>query len=552
MRCLIINATPIAPFEEQLARIGHEAAFCQSVAACLEIMRQGASPCVFLNLDRCASNYRELLQHISDLRERQEQALVCGFTTLPPVVAQIETLISAELLDDVVALPAPDHLLRLRLAAIERHAARYARLHEEFSRVTDTHEQRTRTEQALRERMEDALKKGWDYLEQLNNSLGDAIFTVNLPEQQIDYVNHAVENIFGYTADECIGRHTRRLFRNRRHYHEFVEKLRQAFQANTPILRTEHQLKRKQGGTFTAEITATFLREGEALARIITIVRDITDRKQMELALEQERASLERKVAERTAELRRNNDELQASLARERELNTLKTRFLSIASHEFRTPLSSIQFSANLLKRWSRANVSPELAAELHEEVESIEKAVVSMTASLNEVLAISKAEMGQFRFSPKEIDVAELCQKIVERFHDMSAETHRVEFFSENGRVPARVDPKLMENILSNLLSNAVKYSPQGGAVACRLAAQERQIILSVSDQGIGISPEDQRRLFTPFYRGENAGQIQGTGLGLSIVKQFVELHGGTISVQSGQPGTTFTVTLPAQHDER
>ena len=311
-------------------------------------------------------------------------------------------------------------------------------------------------------------------------------------------------------------------------------------------------MKRKQGGTFTAEITATFLREGEALSRIITIVRDITDRKQMELALEQERASLERKVAERTAELRRNNDELQASLARERELNALKTRFLSIASHEFRTPLSSIQFSANLLKRWSRANVSPELAAELHEEVESIEKAVVSMTASLNEVLAISKAEMGQFRFSPKEIDVAELCQKIVERFHDMSAETHRVVFSSENGRVPARVDPKLMENILSNLLSNAVKYSPQGGAVACRLAAQERQIILSVSDQGIGISPEDQRRLFTPFYRGENAGQIQGTGLGLSIVKQFVELHGGTISVQSGQPGTTFTVTLPAQHDER
>lgn len=247
-------------------------------------------------------------------------------------------------------------------------------------------------------------------------------------------------------------------------------------------------------------------------------------------------------------DLQMKNEELQASLEREQELNKLKSRFISIASHEFRTPLSTILFSNNLLKRYSQHIPDQEMVKEMGRELESVEKSVRKMTATLDEVLTISRTEAGKVTFNPVEIDLTDLCRGIVEKFKNMASDKHTLIFPNSGEHIQAFVDPKLIEAILSNLLSNAIKYSPEGGNVVCQLVQKDGKIvILSVTDEGIGISEDDQRHLFDEFYRGLNVTKIQGTGLGLSIVKQFVSLHNGAISVNSEvNKGTTFTIILP------
>ena len=241
------------------------------------------------------------------------------------------------------------------------------------------------------------------------------------------------------------------------------------------------------------------------------------------------------------------NEELSASLERERELNQLKSRFISIASHEFRTPLSTILISKNLVGRYCQQRNAPTISEDISEELDSIERAVRHMADTLDEVLTITKSEAGKITFEPVELDITAFCQEIVEKWNALSTEIHTLVFTGVGEHLRACVDPKLFETILSNLLSNAVKYSPRGGMVVCELWADEADLCLSVKDEGIGIKPEDQHNLFEAFHRGHNAASIQGTGLGLSIVKQFVDLHGGTIDVHSMMDqGTQFTLVFP------
>ena len=249
-------------------------------------------------------------------------------------------------------------------------------------------------------------------------------------------------------------------------------------------------------------------------------------------------------------DLQAKNADLLASLDRERELNQLKSRFISIASHEFRTPLSSIRFSNNLLKRYSQVISEKDIAEEMAEELESIDAALEQMTETLDEVLTLSKSEAGQFPFFPMALNLFELCHGIVERFKLMADDGHDIVYRSDVKELPACVDPKLLENILSNLLSNAIKYSPNGGEILVQLRRGNGTVLLSVEDQGIGISEDACQRVFEAFYRAPNAKDIHGTGLGLSIVKQFVELHGGTIDVQSSlHKGSRFLLTLPLEN---
>ena len=251
-------------------------------------------------------------------------------------------------------------------------------------------------------------------------------------------------------------------------------------------------------------------------------------------------------------DLQTKNADLLASLDRERELNKLKSRFISIASHEFRTPLSAIRFSNNLLKRYTQVISEKDVAQDMVEELESIDTALRQMTDTLEEVLTLSKSEAGQFPFFPLQLDLFELCHGIVERFRLLANEKHDIVYASDTKELPACVDPKLIENILSNLLSNAIKYSPEGGTVTVHLAQEDGQALLSVEDQGIGISEEDCQRLFEAFYRASNTKEIKGTGLGLSIVKQFVELHDGAIHVESAlHKGSRFVVSLPLQNKQ-
>ena len=244
-------------------------------------------------------------------------------------------------------------------------------------------------------------------------------------------------------------------------------------------------------------------------------------------------------------ERQRMEQELRNALASERELSDMKSRFVSIASHEFRTPLATILSSAELIE--DHGARLP--AAERSEVIGLIKGAVKRMTEMIEQVLLIGKAEAGGMEFNPAPLDAAKLCRTLVADAKRGGA----VVAVEVSGQEPVRaLDEKLLRHILSNLLTNAVKYSPSDGrnqrGVSLKLACEPDALTFKVQDHGIGIPETDLARMFDSFHRGTNVGGIEGTGLGLAIVRECVQRHGGSISVESklGQ-GSTFTVRIPA-----
>lgn len=409
-----------------------------------------------------------------------------------------------------------------------------------------------------RKQMEDALKKGWDYLESLNNSLGDVIFTIKMPEQVIEYVNQAVEHILGYTIDECIGKNTSMFFGDPARSADFSKRLDEAIAQQSEILRTEYVLTRKHGEQFTSEITTTFFRENEQLTRIISIVRDITDRKQMELALEQERASLARKVEERTAELRRMNTELARA-------SQLKDEFLAKMSHDLRTPLNAILGYAKLLKK---ANALSRLQAD---GLDVIQNSGEHLLHLINDILDLSKIEAGRLELRPSSFRLAEFLQQIAKMIQVRAEHKDIIFRYEPDPSLPIGIsaDEKRLREVLSNLLDNAVKFTEHGhvtfrvkqqrSAYNPLLNAKEKRqtdspyphtrLRFEVEDSGIGIDPEQQELIFLPFQQGTQPSSIEGTGLGLTISQQLVKMMGGELLVTSrvGQGSRFwFDVDLP------
>jgi PAS domain S-box-containing protein len=261
--------------------------------------------------------------------------------------------------------------------------------------------------------------------------------------------------------------------------------------------------------------------------RLAGIAEDITSRKQVE-------------------------EELYKTLQKERELRELKSRFVSMTSHEFRTPLTTIQSSADLLERYRQRFSEEKQLTHLYR----IQTAVERMIQMLNDILILGQAEAGKLEFHPTSVDLVQFCRNLVEDLQLAANPKNAVSeaipqecilFTCQYQSLPASIDEKLLRHILNNLLSNAIKYSPSGSTVQFNLTYVNDNAVFQIQDQGIGIPPEDQPRLFNSFHRAKNVGTIQGTGLGLAIVKQCVDLHGGEITVKSEiGKGTTFTVTLP------
>ncbi len=259
--------------------------------------------------------------------------------------------------------------------------------------------------------------------------------------------------------------------------------------------------------------------------------------------IRQRAAEMEQRVAARTAELARAKEQVEAALEREIELNEIKSRFISIASHEFRTPMAVIQSCAGVLENYG-VRLSPEQRSK---EFDRIRTSIAQMVDLLDDVLLINKSEAGKLELHPEKLNLETVCREIMMEYeHSLGAEHHFV-FSAENACLHVWIDPKLLRHIVGNLLSNAVKYSDSGSTVTFDVKCRGNQVILSIRDQGIGIPPEDQPHLFEAFYRADNVGGIPGTGLGLAIVKQMVDLHQGTISLESTSGvGTIFTVHLP------
>ena len=244
-------------------------------------------------------------------------------------------------------------------------------------------------------------------------------------------------------------------------------------------------------------------------------------------------------------ELKQAEAEIVKALERERELSELRSQFVSLVSHEFRTPLTTIQSSAELLERYNN-RLSDE---KKQNHYRRIQHAVQRMTHLLEDVLTIGKAEAGKLKFTPSPIDLVAFCRDLVESLQMSAKPQHQLNFVVIGDGSDAQMDEKLLGHILTNLLTNAIKYSPDGGTVQFDLVCDRTWAIFRIQDSGIGIPHEDLERLFESFGRASNVGAIPGTGLGLAIVKRCVDLHKGEITVKSEiGVGTTFTVTLPLQ----
>jgi PAS domain S-box-containing protein len=256
-------------------------------------------------------------------------------------------------------------------------------------------------------------------------------------------------------------------------------------------------------------------------------------------------------IAEDVTERNLAQAEILNALAKEKELGDLKSRFISITSHEFRTPLTTIMSTAELLEyyEWTKE--------EQVEQLHLVQDAVSHLLQLLDDLLFIGTAEAGQVRFNPEPLVLNEFCQELVaeiQRGMSLKATAtgiqHTLSLVCRGQSFLACMDKKLLRQLLSNLLINAIKYSPRGGQICFELTCQDNKAIFQIQDQGIGIPKEDQPRLFEFFYRAKNVGAIAGTGLGLAILKTCVDLHRGEITVDSEVGvGTRFTVSLPLKN---
>jgi len=235
--------------------------------------------------------------------------------------------------------------------------------------------------------------------------------------------------------------------------------------------------------------------------------------------------------------------EILKALAREKELSQLKSNFVSMVSHEFRTPLGIIQSSAELLRDFFQRMD----AAERGEQLESITRNTRRMAGMMEEILVLSRLDAGKLYFQPSELDLAMFCRRVVDEVHSATNHLCPIELSLSSDQTRAHADGRLLTHILTNLLSNGVKYSEPGAPVGFRVERDGNEALFVIRDKGIGISESDQQLLFTAFHRGGNVGRRAGTGLGLLLVKRCVELHRGKVCVESnlGQ-GTTVTVRLP------
>jgi signal transduction histidine kinase len=247
--------------------------------------------------------------------------------------------------------------------------------------------------------------------------------------------------------------------------------------------------------------------------------------------------------------LRRTKEQLESALealqveqTKQRELSELKTRFVAMTSHEFRTPLATIMSSSELLDAYG-ARWPHEKKAQHHGRIRS---AVLHMTHMLDDILTIGRSDAGKMEFKPAPLELSRFCLETTEIAEKSLTSAHALCVEVPRGGGPIMADENLLRHVVDNLLSNAIKYSPRGGRIELRVVHEGDDVVIDVRDTGIGIPPSDRQRLFEVFHRGSNVGTVPGSGLGLSIVKRAVDLHGGSVRVESELGvGTRFVVRM-------
>lgn len=362
-----------------------------------------------------------------------------------------------------------------------------------------------------------------------------AIVAITNQKGTITHVNDNFCKISRYSREELLGQ-DHRIINSGYHSKEFIRNLWVTI-ANGKIWRGELKNKAKDGSFYWVDTTIVpFLNENGKPYQYLAIRSDITQRKLAEEQLYQAKENLEQKVKERTYELTQ-------ALEREQELNEMKSRFVSMASHEFRTPLSAILSSVSLLEHYTK----PEQAEKRNKHIDRIKSSVRNLTGILDDFLSLEKLEQGKVDVHCTEFDLRELIVDVIEEMDGMAKRKQQQIHLGFMGETTVYQDKKILRNVMLNFLSNAVKYSPEEREIAVTVLVHDKRVSIAVKDQGIGIPEAAQKNLFTKFYRAGNAFNIQGTGLGLYIVKRYVELLEGDIRFESVEnEGTTFTVEFP------
>jgi PAS domain S-box-containing protein len=323
--------------------------------------------------------------------------------------------------------------------------------------------------------------------------------------------------------------------------------------------------KRKDGSEFPVAVSLSYtLIDNEVL--VMAFISDITERKKAEEAVKRSEeqllvyaSELEKKVQSRTEDLnstitalekevqerKKAEEEARKALDRERELNELKSKFVSIASHEFRTPLSTVMSSASLIDQY----IDRKEIEKVHKHVSRIKSSVNHLTSILNDFLSLGKLEEGKIDVNKESIPLSEFLQEVKEEITPSLKSGQIINVKCNAGVDYLNSDSRILRNILFNLISNASKYSDENKSITVECFVDKKSVGFAIRDEGIGIPLEDQKHMFDRFFRASNAGNVQGTGLGLNIVRRYVELLAGTISFSSESgKGSVFTVIIPIQ----
>ncbi len=367
---------------------------------------------------------------------------------------------------------------------------------------------------------------------------------------EITRTNPSAEKLFGYEKDELIGKKIEVLVPKRLAQNHVGHRDKFHGNPNARSMGNQRELfgLKKDGSEFPLEISLSPYSTPHGRF-VIAFIVDTTLRKKAEEKLKNYSAELEKQVKNRTLileeaiqELEKTKKELNNALNKEKELNELKSRFVSMASHEFRTPLTTMMSSLSLVTKYGEANDKENQTKH----VSKIKNSINNLTDILNDFLSLSKLEEGRVENMPEEINLKEFVEDIISEMKFMTTENQKINYI-HSGHEIVSLDMKLLKNILFNLISNAIKFSHESGLVEISGIVSDKEVKISVKDSGIGISKDDQKHLFERFFRGHNATHIQGTGLGLNIVARYIQLMGGSMDLKSIENvGTTFTLELP------
>ncbi len=378
----------------------------------------------------------------------------------------------------------------------------------------------------------------------------DGIITIT-DRGVVESINPSACKLFGYEPVEVIGSNIAMLMPppDRNRHDEYISRYEHTGQAHIIGIGREVQGLRKDGSTFPFRLGVSEVQYSGR--KIYTgFIHDLTREKQAEDRLKEYAGRLEQQVAERTqslqetvAALQQAKEEVSQSLIKEKELSQLKSRFVSMASHEFRTPLSSIQLSASLINKYAE----PFHNLNIAKHIGKIKNSVGNLTGILNDFLSLERLEAGKTEPVYTRFDLVTFAEEITEEMQLVAKQKQHIIYQHTGTESFITLDQALLKNCIINLIGNAIKYSGENTFIEFNTEIRASQFIVTVKDNGIGIPESDHKHLFEAFFRAHNTGNIPGTGLGLNIVTRYVGLMNGKIKFESKvNQGTSFTITFP------